>query len=74
MIEWFKMPDYEEHQIWGAVAEPFQYVLSYNRLEGKFYVSAKHYPNASKIIPLGEYWSRNEAEAACSSHWSNNRQ
>jgi len=72
MIEWFDMSSpYPEIKVWGAIELPFQYCMSYDESDFKFYVSAKTYPNAGKRTDLGVYYSRSDAELACANHWWN---
>ena len=73
-LTWFEMPRvYEDMPMWGAIGKPFQYIMSYDPETLKFAVSAK-YPNTSKRIDLGEYYSEKDATLACETHYSNNRQ
>ncbi len=64
---------FPELTMWGCVKKPFQYIKSYDSEVLKFFVSAKRYPNSSKMIELGEYYTDSDADAACEAHWSNNR-
>jgi hypothetical protein len=73
MLEWFEGPTIMGIRTWGAIALPFQYVLSYDNETLSFWVSAKEYPNASRRINLGEYFSEGDARLAAETHYSNNR-
>lgn len=74
MIDWFETPSpFPEIRCWGAIQEPFQYVLSYDELEDRYFVSGKRYPNQGTRINLGVYRTKGDAILAAETHWSNNR-
>lgn len=74
MLTWEKLPDVMGLEMWGAIAVPFQYVLSYDPLSLEFCVSVKVYPNVSRPKYLGIYMSKEDAQLACETHYSNNVQ
>lgn len=69
-LEWISVPSiFPEIEAWGATKEPFQYMMSYDRSEYSWSVSAKAYPNAGPRIDLGRWISRHKAIQACENHW-----
>lgn len=55
--------------LWGAISEPWQYVISYDREFGTWAASVKRLPDEGPLIPLGhEHATRFDAEEACERH------
>jgi len=56
--------------VWGAVCEPFQFVVSFDRLHQEWGASVKFVGDRGKLIALGtSFESEWEAKQACVQHW-----
>jgi len=55
--------------VWGSICEPFQYVVSFDRLHQEWHSSVKYAGDRGKLIDLGAHDDEWQAKDACVKHW-----